>query len=167
MAAQFLKYHGIDLQQEMDNVQREGDIVSPTIDVVSNPAKSLSRLNNVRMSNKPSNDVRDIILEAGKVKDTGPHRDSENAGGSDDHAALSCNLAFVLPSLCHPHIHLDKCFLFSHTKYDDLEIVRGDFAEALELTSTAKARFELDDLVNRGEWLIKESIATGVTHSSR
>ena len=164
MAAQFLKYHGIDLQQEMDNLQKEGGIVSPTIDVVSNPEKSLSRLNNVRLSNKPRSDVWDIILESGKVEDTDLHRDSENAGGSDDCAALSCNQAFVLPSLCHPHIHLDKCFLFSHTKYDDLEIGRGDFAEALELTSEAKARFEHDDLVTRGGWLIKESIATGVTH---
>lgn len=38
-------------------------------------------------------------------------------------------------SLCHPHIHLDKCFLLQHPKYADLEIQKGDFAEAMQLTS--------------------------------
>jgi hypothetical protein len=42
---------------------------------------------------------------------------------------------FLSPSLCHPHIHLDKCFLLSHPKYADLEIRNGDFAEAMKLTS--------------------------------
>ncbi|KAL8794290.1 MAG: hypothetical protein Q9195_003116 [Heterodermia aff. obscurata] len=163
MAAQFLKYHGVDLQQEMDNIQK-GGIVSPTNDMAPNSVKSLSRLNGVRMCNKPRQIVSDIIFDSGKVKNTEPHHDPENAGQSDDRVALSCNQAFVLPSLCHPHIHLDKCFLFSHAKYDDLEVVRGDFPEALELTSRAKARFDKDDLVTRGEWLIKESVAAGVTH---
>ena len=164
MAAEFLKCHGVDLQQEMDNLQQDGGIVSPINDMVSDSVKFLSRLNGVRMSNKPTQTVSDIIFESGKVKNTEPHRDSENAGGSGGHAALNCNQTFVLPSLCHPHIHLDKCFLFSHTNYDDLKAVRGDFSEALELTSKAKARFKHEDLVTRGGWLIKESIAAGVTH---
>jgi len=42
---------------------------------------------------------------------------------------------FLSPSLCHPHIHLDKCFLLSHPKYSDLEIEDGDFTEAMKLTS--------------------------------
>jgi hypothetical protein len=42
---------------------------------------------------------------------------------------------FLSPSLCHPHIHLDKCFLLSHPKYADLEVEKGDFAEAMKLTS--------------------------------
>lgn len=42
---------------------------------------------------------------------------------------------FLSPSLCHPHIHLDKCFLLSHPKYADLQIEKGDFAEAMKLTS--------------------------------
>lgn len=46
----------------------------------------------------------------------------------------SCG-GFLIPSLCHPHIHLDKCFLLSHPKYDDLEMQTGDFVEALSLTS--------------------------------
>lgn len=41
----------------------------------------------------------------------------------------------IAHGLCHPHIHLDKCFLLQHPKYADLEIKKGDFAEALEITS--------------------------------
>ena len=89
---------------------------------------------------------------------------------------------FLAPSLCHPHIHLDKCFLLSHPKYADLKIKDGDFAEAIRLTSRfvskflpgviltnsitgeAKSRFEHDDLIERGRALIEESIGYGVTH---
>lgn len=44
-------------------------------------------------------------------------------------------------SLCHPHIHLDKCFLLSHPKFKDLKIQKGDFAEALELTSMSATTY--------------------------
>jgi len=71
---------------------------------------------------------------------------------------------FLAPSLCHPHIHLDKCFLLQHPKYADLRIKDGDFAEAMRLTSEAKSRFEEEDLVERGRALIEESIGFGVTH---
>jgi cytosine/adenosine deaminase-related metal-dependent hydrolase len=40
----------------------------------------------------------------------------------------------------------------------------GDFAEAMRLTSEAKSRFEHDDLMERGRFLIEESIGFGVTH---
>lgn len=44
-------------------------------------------------------------------------------------------MRLLSPSLCHPHIHLDKCFLLSHPKYADLRIEKGDFEEAMKLTS--------------------------------
>ncbi|KAI7625964.1 Metallo-dependent hydrolase [Hortaea werneckii] len=72
--------------------------------------------------------------------------------------------AIVTPSLCHPHIHLDKAFLLSHPKYAHLQLQRGDFAEAMELTGQAKAMFEREDLLERGQRLIDESVAAGVTH---
>ena len=53
----------------------------------------------------------------------------------------------VGPSLCHAHVHLDKCFLLNDPKYADLEIVEGSFAEALDLTSKAKQRFTAEDLL--------------------
>lgn len=72
--------------------------------------------------------------------------------------------AIVTTSLCHPHIHLDKAFLLSHPKYAHLQLQRGDFAEAMELTGQAKAMFEREDLLERGQRLIDESVAAGVTH---
>ncbi|OCH86394.1 Metallo-dependent hydrolase [Obba rivulosa] len=67
-----------------------------------------------------------------------------------------------LPSLCHAHIHLDKCLLLPG-RCDTL--VKGDFQEALEVTARAKASFldDPEDLYNRGRQLTVESIKCGVT----
>jgi cytosine/adenosine deaminase-related metal-dependent hydrolase len=66
-------------------------------------------------------------------------------------------------SLCHAHVHLDKCFLLQDPKYSDLQIESGDFQEAMVMTGKAKARFDQDDLLRRGRRLIEESISHGVT----
>ncbi|TCD70545.1 hypothetical protein EIP91_002891 [Steccherinum ochraceum] len=67
----------------------------------------------------------------------------------------------LLPSFCHAHIHLDKCFLLE--KCDPLET--GDFQEALHVTARAKNDFshDLEDLYNRGKRLILRSVESGVT----
>ncbi|PQE03157.1 hypothetical protein CJF30_00005662 [Rutstroemia sp. NJR-2017a BBW] len=83
---------------------------------------------------------------------------------SSSSASHSTPHRFLVPGLCHPHIHLDKCFLLSHPKYEDLEIKEGDFAEAMKITNEAKSRFEHEDLMERGRALIEESIQFGVTH---
>ncbi|KAI4115339.1 MAG: hypothetical protein LQ338_007871 [Usnochroma carphineum] len=88
--------------------------------------------------------------------------DLQTTSVADPHVFEGRN-SFLAPSLCHPHIHLDKCFLLYDAKYADLSIEKGDFAEALSLTSQAKARFTREDLERRGSWLIEESIAAGVT----
>lgn len=76
----------------------------------------------------------------------------------------------VLPTLCHPHIHLDKPFLLtSHNEgqdlpdYLDLALEEGSFDEALAKTAQAKARYTHADLIRRGSQLIAESIQAGVT----
>lgn len=69
----------------------------------------------------------------------------------------------VLPSLTHPHIHLDKAFVHSTPQYSGLLPSTGSFQEALSLTTQAKAQFTLPDLLKRGGWLIAESVASGVT----
>jgi len=102
----------------------------------------------------------DIYLSKdGKISSVAPHSGKLTAPN-----VLDATNHFIAPSLCHAHIHLDKCFLLSDYKFADLEIVRGDFAEAMELTSKAKQRFEQQDLVRRGKWLIAESVLAGVTH---
>lgn len=104
----------------------------------------------------------DIVLDKGKIKEIVLHKSGSTEYPLD--TTIDARNHLIAPSLCHPHVHLDKCFLLSDPKYADLEIIKGDFAEAMELTSRAKARFEKDDLLRRGRWLICESIAAGVTH---
>ena len=104
----------------------------------------------------------DIHIEDKKIKDIVSHLTDTSS-----HVAkkvLDASNSLIAPSLCHAHIHLDKCFLLSDAKFADLEIINGDFAEAMDITAKAKARFDNDDLLRRGKWLIAESIAAGVTH---
>ncbi|CAG8977085.1 hypothetical protein HYALB_00005793 [Hymenoscyphus albidus] len=120
----------------------------------SQEIKPILRLNGVYMANKPPNTRWDICCHDGNIQSIVESTQDLNSVGT----------RFVAPGLCHPHIHLDKCFLLSHPKYSDLQTKRGDFAEAMKLTSEAKARFEHDDLMERGQALIEESVKFGVTH---
>lgn len=99
------------------------------------------------------------ISEDGRIESIKLHDDETESSN-----VLHADGKLIAPSLCHAHIHLDKCFLLSDPKFADLEILKGDFAEAMELTATAKARFDREDLVRRGKWLVAESLASGVTH---
>lgn len=85
---------------------------------------------------------------------------------ADNQLPDSCNGrgSLLAPSLCHPHVHLDKAFLLSHPRYAHLRVEKGDFEEAMSLTGQAKSMFEHEDLLERGQRLIDESIEAGVTH---
>jgi cytosine/adenosine deaminase-related metal-dependent hydrolase len=69
----------------------------------------------------------------------------------------------VLPALTHPHIHLDKAFVHSAPKYAHLLPSAGTFQEALLNTTEAKKSFTGSDLLTRGEWLLADSVSSGVT----
>ena len=104
----------------------------------------------------------DLHIANGTIQDILPH-DSNSTVHAPDSGTLGARGRLVAPSLCHAHIHLDKCFLLQDHKFSDLQIVKGDFKEAMSLTSEAKARFSTTDLLRRGRQLIEESIAAGVT----
>jgi cytosine/adenosine deaminase-related metal-dependent hydrolase len=70
----------------------------------------------------------------------------------------------ALPSLCHPHIHLDKAYLLSHPTTSHLQPKDGTFQEALSLTSEAKKYYTNDSIRERMDMLIVESVSNGVTH---
>lgn len=164
MAAEFLREHGIDLQYEMSKVQfgdaREDSVsVDDSTHVSTQP---IHTLRGVRWYTKEPSTLWDITISAGKVTAVVPHHSLKRVS-SVPPETLDFRELVLAPSLCHPHIHLDKCFLLSDPKYSDLEIVKGDFPEALALTSKAKSRFTEDDLLRRGRWLIAESVAAGVT----
>ncbi|KAI9696056.1 MAG: hypothetical protein M1836_005887 [Candelina mexicana] len=154
MASRFLATHGIDLQKEISKAQfGHPDSASPT------PTTPLTLITGVHLPNKDG--LWDLSISNGTINSINPHT-PQTCPRTDD-SSLHAPEQFLAPSLCHPHIHLDKPFLLSDPKYSDLEIVNGDFAEAMELTSIAKARFDEADLLRRGRQLIEESISFGVT----
>ena len=122
----------------------------------TNDQVGLQTLNSVHLAGKSKYSLWNISYKNGLI-------DSINEVGPSNYTQ-DANCRFLAPSLCHPHIHLDKCFLLSHAKYADLKIKDGDFAEAMRLTSESKSRFEHNDLMERGRALIEESIGFGVTH---
>lgn len=105
----------------------------------------------------------DLTLFQGKIQKCETHKPLPADFTGVAEGVLDARGKFLAPSLCHPHVHLDKCFLLSDPEYKDLKIQTGTFQEAMQLTAKAKARFQEDDLLRRGRWLIRESIDAGVT----
>jgi cytosine/adenosine deaminase-related metal-dependent hydrolase len=125
------------------------------------PSKStLSKIARVRLPGKQPSQLWDITIRDGRIASVDEHNGSTDF---DQEGTLDGTRRLLAPSLCHAHIHLDKCFLLQDPKYEDLQIESGDFKEAMEMTSTAKARFEEEDLMRRGGQLIEESTRHGVT----
>ncbi|KAG8629086.1 hypothetical protein KVT40_002951 [Elsinoe batatas] len=110
----------------------------------------------------------DIKFEAGCIADIALH----STGTSQEHPTskhaqtrtFDAGNRLLAPSLCHPHVHLDKAFILGHPKYSHLQVKDGTFDEAMKLTNEAKKMFELDDLLVRGRRSITESILAGVSH---
>lgn len=126
----------------------------------NNSELPLEKIAGVRIPGKPSSELWDIAITNGKIASVSPHDSTANI--SHPHVLDGCN-RLIAPSLCHAHIHLDKCFLLQDPKYSDLQIQKGDFNEAMEMTNIAKAKFDEHDLLRRGRQLIEESIEHGVT----
>ncbi|KAF8158383.1 hypothetical protein B0H34DRAFT_708561 [Crassisporium funariophilum] len=96
------------------------------------------------------------VTRFGQSTGTSPHADVE-----DHFVTVDGNGGLLLPSFCHSHIHLDKCFVLDQCG----DLVKGDFAEAMLLTKKAKTQFSnrADDLYARGARVIRESLENGVT----
>ena len=160
MALDFLKKHGFDLSDEVQKVnfgasQKKSE---PPPSEASNP-KALTTIIGARLPDRPY--LWDIHLAKGKISNITPH--DFNSPINKDPKVLEARGCLLTPSLCHAHIHLDKCFLLQDSKFSDLQIVRGDFDEAMTLTTSAKKRFTRSDLLRRGRQLIVESVQVGVT----
>lgn len=126
---------------------------------VSEPFSIVSGCRILAPHYNPTHQMDIHLSQDGHISSINPHSFKATAPNM-----LDATNYLIAPSLCHAHIHLDKCFLLSEPKFADLKIVKGDFTEAVELTSKAKERFERQDLMRRGKWLLAESIAAGVTH---
>ncbi len=123
---------------------------------VSTQTGSSLRLPAVHLAGHPPNHLFDVKIKDNTIHSIDQH--PSNVSPSSSHPLL-------LPSLCHPHIHLDKAFLLtSNTSfYTDLAPTTGTFQEALSNTSKAKTRFNALDISLRGAQLIAESVQAGVT----
>lgn len=114
-------------------------------------------ISGVHVASRDPSTLWDLHINQGCIDKIIPH-------SSFDSPPATSTLA--LPSLCHPHVHLDKPFLLSSTlpQYAPFIPKTGGFNEALQLTGAAKSQFTKDDMFQRGQWLIVESARAGVTH---
>lgn len=125
----------------------------------------ITNLNAVRFPGRPNDKLYDITIAHGSpatIAEVKEHVPQSPSSAQKDHS-IDAQGGLCTPSFCHAHVHIDKAFILSHPKYADLKIIKGDFAEAMELTGKAKARFERQDLLDRGRRLIDESLRYGVT----
>ncbi|KAH7396615.1 hypothetical protein DE146DRAFT_678363 [Phaeosphaeria sp. MPI-PUGE-AT-0046c] len=122
--------------------------------------QELRKIVGVRLPHKSSSELWDITIKNGKIASVDPHDSTFDTNARD---VYNANNRLLAPSLCHAHVHLDKCFLLQDPKYGDLQIESGDFSEAMQMTGEAKSRFDEEDLLKRGGLLIEESMRHGVT----
>lgn len=155
MAQAFLATHGIDLDAELSRIQS------------SRPENTSEDKNTLHITNVTlpgDTHPSDLTIDSDKITSIQPHNPSQ-ANPNNTRKLHSPSAALLAPSLCHPHIHLDKPYLLSHPRFASSQILKeGTFAEAMSLTSSAKRNFTPEDLLQRGQRLLDESIEAGVTH---
>lgn len=124
--------------------------------------KEVSQIIATRLLKKPAANLYDVSISNGVVTAIQDHKEESDVVDATS-ITIDANGGLGTPSFCHAHVHLDKCFILSDPKFHDLEIVNGDFGEAMDITGQAKQRFEEEDLLRRGRRLIEESVQYGVT----
>ncbi|KAF9236489.1 hypothetical protein BU15DRAFT_89107 [Melanogaster broomeanus] len=104
----------------------------------------------------------DINCLNGRVLSIAPS-DTEGKlpAATDNCSVIEGGGGVLLPSLCHAHIHLDKCFILEQCG----PLLTGSLPEALHVTNKAKAGFpeRHADLYARATRLVRESVEAGVT----
>jgi len=154
MAANYMSQYGVNLNDIISHALGPFDVV----DQLSSTA--IYMISNVRLPGRQN--CFDITISHGKISSIEPY-ETNNPSISHIPGVVDGKGGLLAPSLCHAHVHLDKCFLLQDEKYQDLAIVNGDFAEAMSLTGQAKQRFTEADVFRRGKRLIEESVEAGVT----
>ncbi|KAB5586087.1 amidohydrolase [Coniochaeta sp. 2T2.1] len=73
--------------------------------------------------------------------------------------------SLLLPTLCHPHLHLDKAYLLTSNNptYSHLAPKTASFSEALTATAQAKSLYTEEDLYLRGAQLLSTIYTQGAT----
>jgi cytosine/adenosine deaminase-related metal-dependent hydrolase len=153
MAQSFLATHGIDLEAELARIQAPASQETPAPETI--------HISNVTLPG--TTHASDLSITSSKITSIQHHNPSSKP--SSNTLLHSPSSTLIAPSLCHPHIHLDKPYLLSHPRFAASQTIQeGTFAEAMTLTSQAKQNFTREDLLERGQRLLDESIEAGVTH---
>ncbi|KAK5693063.1 hypothetical protein LTR97_010539 [Elasticomyces elasticus] len=164
MAAAFLRSHGIDIDNEMHRIQFADSAPHPEDANKNSTEPTGTVISNASLPSTPRGSLWTVQLDPHSKTISTIQAYSPESTPSSGHNTIDAHQALLCPSLCHPHIHLDKAFLLSHPRHSHLQIQRGDFAEAMEMTGKAKANFTHEDLLERGQRVVDESVAAGVTH---
>ncbi|KAF9478194.1 Metallo-dependent hydrolase [Pholiota conissans] len=139
-----------------------------TKDLQASPLpKDLITVRNVHLPFEDNEQARKrwtIECSAGRVSKISPSNVQGDTAGpfeAPTESLIDGTKGLLLPSLCHSHIHLDKCFIFDRCG----PLISGDFSEAMKVTNIAKSTFpnDLDDVYTRGARIIRESVEHGVT----
>lgn len=155
MAQSFLATHGIDLDAELARIQAPASQAPPSPDTL--------HISNITLPN--TTHPSDLTIISSNITSIHSHAPSAQPSNPKTNPLHSPSSALIAPSLCHPHIHLDKPYLLSHPRFAASQTIQeGTFAEAMTLTSQAKENFTREDLLERGQRLLDESIEAGVTH---
>lgn len=123
-----------------------------------------ARISNARLPNDSFDKPMDVIIRDGLIHAVLDPAQAKDYNTPTDEDTIDAEGQLLAPSLCHPHIHLDKAFILSHPRYRHLRVEKGTFQEAMDLTSAAKKDFTHEDLLQRGQRVIDESARAGVTH---
>ncbi|KAK0188135.1 Metallo-dependent hydrolase [Armillaria mellea] len=150
--------------QRLWRMSAEGAEKEATFDQVDIP-QSILIINNVRLAhvdNAMAEQLWSVECKGGKVGQVSLSDGSNAVPLPNVHIRrqIDAKGSLLLPSLCHSHIHLDKCFILDRCKCEF-----GDFTEAMKVTARAKQgfRYDADDLLERGRRLTRNSIECGVT----
>src|ERR1700712_242334 len=111
MAQSFLATHGIDLDAELARIQ------APTSQATRVP-------NTIHVSNVTlpgTTHASDISINSFEITSIQHHNPSPRP---EDNALQSGSSALIAPSLCHPHIHLDKPYLLSHPRFAASQVIQ-------------------------------------------
>ena len=108
-------------------------------------------IRNAKLRNKEG--LWDIGVEKGKIKAIANHLEAKAAEEIDANGKLT------VPSFIDPHIHLDKVNI--------VEVVRpnvtGTLKEAIEIIWDKKARYTIEDIVERAGDVIRRGVLNGTT----
>jgi cytosine/adenosine deaminase-related metal-dependent hydrolase len=162
MTTQSLRDAGIDLTSELEDAQLTSTSASASL-------QPFGRIHDILNVSLPCTELKsrwDVTLDfSGTIAKVEPHDPALLDALTEDTSSpcIDGHGALLAPALCHAHIHMDKAYLLSHPKYAHLQIEKGTFDEAMELTSQAKADFEHHDLLERALRVVDESVKAGVT----